>query len=395
LNARVTAIFYQAASFLAQLLLVAWVARLLGPVDQGEYALARAGVLYVEAVGFGWLTGGFIYRVARSPRSQLGPAFAWGGMLVILSVGIAVGVWITFGHGVIVASAAWLAATAAQQSAYKLVMAVGRPMMANSSLAITSILALAAVIIGVDLDVAGILAIHALTSLLGFIVLLLAIRADLGRSRPMALRLADAANFVRTGSKGILSAVFYMAMYRLDLLWIELFLGRATVGVYSLAAFTAEMLHKVPEWLATLIGPRFAAREPAANDAWRRSFRYGMIATAVGAGALLILFWGLPGRLTEGFLGPGYEGLGFLVSLLIPKAFLQGLLLLLAARLAGAGYTWWHPGAGAAGLMVLMVLGPLLAWWFGAPGATIALTAATAVSVLVLRQGVRALRLVA
>lgn len=162
--------------------------------------------------------------------------------------------------------------------------------------------------------------------------------------------------------------------YRLDLFLVNILVGAATVGIYTVSVQIAELVFLVPNAAAFVLFPRLAGQPD--DDRVRRMLRVNAALTlAVAAG---LVAFGRP-MIETVFSGAFSAAYGPLLWLL-PGTILIGMSKILSSDLAARGHPQYNALASGVGLVVTLLLDVLLIPRHGAIGAAIASSAAYTVS---------------
>lgn len=177
---------------------------------------------------------------------------------------------------------------------------------------------------------------------------------------------------VGAASLGLLSNLFGMAMLRGDLLVVSRLAGMADAGVYSVAVFVGELTLRIPQWAGQLHSPSVAADSNDASVARTVDLFVAAVAVNfavfVGAGILRpVGAWAFSRA-----AGPEFAVAYDLMLALGPRFVMQGGVAILAAFLAGRGYTLFHPAASLVGLLGVVGLDLVLVPRMGVAGASVA-----------------------
>lgn len=179
-------------------------------------------------------------------------------------------------------------------------------------------------------------------------------------------RLAGAA------SLGLLSNLFGMAMLRGDLVVVSRLAGMADAGVYSVAVFVGELTLRIPQWAGQLHSPSVAGDSNEVSVART----VDLLVAAVAANTVVFACAGIlrpvGARVFAHAAGPEFAAAYDLMLGLGPRFVLQGGVAILAAFLAGRGYTLFHPVASLVGLCGVVGLDVVLVPRMGIAGASLA-----------------------
>jgi O-antigen/teichoic acid export membrane protein len=171
------------------------------------------------------------------------------------------------------------------------------------------------------------------------------------------------------GYRATAGSIAQIITYRLDLILVNVWIGSAVAGEYSIATRLAELLWLLPAAIGTVVFSRSSStRGDQMNAITPRAFAATFVISSAGAIALAVTGpWLIPFMFSDQFsasYGP--------MLVLLPGAVLLGSSGVLANDLAGRG----HPGlvslAAVAGCFVTIPLDLLLIRSYGAIGAALA-----------------------
>lgn len=151
------------------------------------------------------------------------------------------------------------------------------------------------------------------------------------------------------------STLLSLAMLRADLLIVAHFSGTVAAGVYALAQSLAELVLKVPTWVAMVLTPRVAS-DPSSNVARTERLALVSLLAALSASVAAVLLRQPLSIVISLTAGEEYRRALPLFLLMLPRVVIQAGAAIIAAHLAGQGYTRWHPLHAAVGLGVVAVL---------------------------------------
>jgi stage V sporulation protein B len=174
----------------------------------------------------------------------------------------------------------------------------------------------------------------------------------------------------KVGSRGFISSIAALLLFRLDIFLVAYFLSLKEVGIYSIALFSAEMVTKIPGWSATILTPMVASNE--GNHVKRTVYLfYSAIIVASLSGLLFLL--GILGfsNVISNLIGKDFTGVETCLLLLLPRVIMQSGVGILAANLAGKGYPWYHPVGCSFPLIILVLLDIILIPKLGINGAAL------------------------
>jgi O-antigen/teichoic acid export membrane protein len=175
--------------------------------------------------------------------------------------------------------------------------------------------------------------------------------------------------FIRPGLLGLSSALMTTLMVRGDQYLVSHIAGFAASGIYSIAVFGSELSVRIPTWASTVLTARVAQN----HNAGRRqtvSLLWMSVGIVAVCGVIAITLRAPLERVLSMLLGYAYLPSYAIALLLIPRAFLLAATAVLAANLAGHGYTRFHPIASFVGLVCTWAADLLLLPRLGLAGAT-------------------------
>lgn len=155
------------------------------------------------------------------------------------------------------------------------------------------------------------------------------------------------------------------ASYRVDVLFIAVFLTTTDVGLYSVALPLSELLWLLPNALAQVLLPHVAASGTAGASATATAIRLTLGFSVVGAVGLVALASPVIGLL----YGSDYLGAATALPLLALGAVILAAWKLVTADLLARGDSSIRARGGLLAIGVLTVSVPLLTQTFGLPGA--------------------------
>jgi O-antigen/teichoic acid export membrane protein len=187
--------------------------------------------------------------------------------------------------------------------------------------------------------------------------------------------------------QGYLSTIFALALFRADIFIVERWGGGLrNAGLYSVAIFAAELMLKVPQWASGVLTAS-VAMEVAQGPKRTIALCTGSVLAAALCLLPLAFFPSVFDAMLAVALGKDYRGIAVLMLALGPRIILQAGTLVLAANLAGRGFTWYHPLASAAGMLGVIALDLVLVPRFGPLGAGIASSAGYSFAAAVMLRG--------
>jgi O-antigen/teichoic acid export membrane protein len=193
-------------------------------------------------------------------------------------------------------------------------------------------------------------------------------RASLDTTHISGIGLLRAA--IRPSFQSYLSMLFALALFRADIFIVErLGGGLRSAGLYSVAIFAAELILKVPQWASGVLTASVAMESSQGPRRTVTLFVGSLVAAMICM--LPLLFLSRIDSLLTAILGKDYHGIALLMLALGPRIIMQAGTTILAANLAGRGFTWYHPSACAAGMVAVIALDLLLVPRYGALGAAV------------------------
>lgn len=178
---------------------------------------------------------------------------------------------------------------------------------------------------------------------------------------------------LKFGLRGYIANVLQYFNYRLDLFLVNLFLGPAGVGIYTVSVAMGEMLWYLPNAVSFVIFPKAANSSHAAMNRFTpRVFRATLGLTALGAIALAIV--GRP-FINIVYTSAFSSAYGPMLALL-PGIVLLGGGKVLTNEIAGRGYPQYNSIASGVSLLATVALDLLLIPRYGVLGASLASTLA-------------------
>jgi O-antigen/teichoic acid export membrane protein len=160
----------------------------------------------------------------------------------------------------------------------------------------------------------------------------------------------DTREFIRPGLLGLASALMTSLMVRGDQYLVSHIAGLTAAGIYSIAVFGAELSIRIPTWASTVLASR-VARDCHAGRRQTVSLLWLSIGIVAVCGLIAVVLRPPLERTLLLLVGASYLPAYSIALLLLPRAFLQAASTVLAANLAGHGYTRFHPLASLAGLV--------------------------------------------
>jgi len=385
----------QSALFLFGLIASIILARALGPVGRGAYALAILIASVLTKVGsLGLEAANVYYGASRKEQlhdlisNSITVALALGLSLTILSGAAFTLPWPRsyLQANAIPLPLLWLALVTVPMllaSGYlnSLLLSQERIVEYNATGIASIALRLAlllVLLIGLHRGLAGALWAYVLATLGGMLLIAYFI------NRMAPLRMAfNRRLFRETLGYGIKAHVGNLAQflnYRLDMFLIGYFLGPAAVGFYAVAVGMAERLWMIPGALATVLFPRVSAGdEGQANALTPKVARHTIFITLILATGLAILAKPLIVLL----FGASFEPAVVPLLLLLPGVVALSLSKILTSDLAGRGRPEFGAIAAWASLAVTVSLDLFLIPRWGIAGAALASTLAYSLATII------------
>lgn len=174
----------------------------------------------------------------------------------------------------------------------------------------------------------------------------------------------------KVGSRGFISSIAALLLFRLDLFLVAYFLSLKEVGIYSIAVFSAEMVTKIPAWSAAILTPMVASNEDGHIKRTVYLF-YSAIIVAFTLGLFFLLGILNFSNVISNIIGKDFTGVETCLLLLLPRVIMQSGVGILAANLAGKGYPWYHPAGCTVPLFILVFLDFILIPKLGINGAAL------------------------
>lgn len=175
----------------------------------------------------------------------------------------------------------------------------------------------------------------------------------------------------RVARLGVASAFLGVVLFRADIYLVTVLGGSlAAAGIYSVAVQIAELIVKVPMWIATVLSPR-AARDPVGTVGLTIRLAMWSAAYAIALFVPILLFGDSVGRVVQGVLGRDFGEVRPLLSVFALRIVAHSTATCFAAYLAGRGYTFYHPLSNLVGVVVTALADVLLIPRLGVMGAAI------------------------
>lgn len=214
----------------------------------------------------------------------------------------------------------------------------------------------------------GALMAYLLTSISSLIVLTFLLQKEggvfLSKWNPSVMR-----STLSFGLKGHIGNILQFFNYRLDIFFVNYFLGPAGVGIYSVSVGMAEFLWYLPNAVGFIIFPKAASTQPEVMNLFiPRVFRIALGLTALGAVGLVFL----GKQLIQWVFSSSFDSAYLPLVALLPGAVLLGGAKILSNDIAGRGYPQYNSiNAGVAAVLTI-ILDLVLIPSYGVLGAAIA-----------------------
>jgi len=154
---------------------------------------------------------------------------------------------------------------------------------------------------------------------------------------------------------GYISSLLTLAMLRADLYIVDANFGSRIAGVYALAQALAELVLKLPTWAAMVLTNYVAANRNHSIAKTIVIAKYASVIAFASSSILLVLQDQI--SLAINFLvGKDFAEASNLFLLMQPRIVIQSAIAIIAAHLAGQGYTIWHPLHALVGLLSVLTL---------------------------------------
>jgi len=390
------------ATQLAQTVLLTLIAigsaRLLGPANKGIYSLLVLMPMMVVALGRCGLGNAVIYFCGRKPES----AVVFNGFLLIGLIG-AVSVLLSLAaivflrhnllHDIPMAGLAWIVGMIPVFYLYDFLasgfVAVRQIQRRNQLVLLYPLCQLVLLILTVAVLRRGLAgALFSLSAALllgvGWSIVALSRRAAL---TPLRVDRALMGQMLRFGLKSHPGGVLEMLNYRADFFLVNLFLGPAAVGFYSVAVNLAEIVWRFPEAVVLVLMPKVARmdREQATLFTPRicRLILFPVLLICLGLlflGRFLILL----------FFGASFLPAVYPFFSLLPGFVAFAIWKILAGDLVAQGHPWSYSSTAAAAFVAMILLDLLWIPAWGTVGAAMASSfaylAATVMIIIIYRK---------
>jgi O-antigen/teichoic acid export membrane protein len=319
------------------------VARALGPAGRGLVSVALAFSLILIQIGTVGLVNANPYFAVRDRDNLTGlyvnslwTAGVLGGLLFVAGVllkWLAPGAIPGLGWTAVLITLAMIPAGLGSAFLQSLLLAQGRTVAYNLVEVVHNVLLLGAIVVvllvlGLGID--AVLIVITLAwgfTLLAYVALL---RGHVGPRRRPELRLAR--EVVRYGLRVYVVTLLSFLVIRLDMFFVNAYLGASKAGLYSIAAALAEGVYLLPIVVGINLFPRVA--EGGESESSAAVFRIMFVLY----GAFCLVSVPLVRPFIEIFYGSRFAGAAELYYWLVPGVFALGMLAILSQHFAGRGY---------------------------------------------------------
>lgn len=326
----------------AQTAALVLVARELGTSGRGALAVGVNLTLVLVQVGTLGLVSANPYYVAREPHLRpaiVANSMAFAGVLGTLLVGVAVGLKLAapsalagLSWTMVIIAAATIPPTLAMLYLQSVLLGEGRTVAYNlveASLSMTVVLALVVGFAFLGIGVAGALAIYLGNAVLGALIFgaLLTWRGP--RTWPA---LALARRMIGYAFRVYVATLLLFLVIRLDVLFVNAYLGRSQAGIYTVATGIADALFVIP----SVVGLNVFARIARGEDAEVTASVFRSVALLYAA---LCLFFALIAQpLITLLFGHPFDEAASLYRWLTPGVWAMGMLSILTHHFIGRGF---------------------------------------------------------
>jgi O-antigen/teichoic acid export membrane protein len=202
----------------------------------------------------------------------------------------------------------------------------------------------------------------------GLIILIIILRRAGGVFKPH--RNPSATHSVLSfGLKGYIGNVLQFFNYRLDMFFVNYFVGSASVGIYGVSVGLAEILWYFPNAVGFVIFPKATATKPEVMSAFTpKVFWITLGVTALGAIGLVVL-----GKsLIQLIYSLNFVGAYLPMLVLLPGVILLGGAKVLTNEIAGRGYPQYNSINAGIALILTVIFDLILIPRYGILGAAVA-----------------------
>jgi O-antigen/teichoic acid export membrane protein len=171
------------------------------------------------------------------------------------------------------------------------------------------------------------------------------------------------------GLKGYIGNVLQFFNYRLDMFFVNYFIGSASVGIYGVSVAFAEILWYFPNAVGFVIFPKATVTRPEVMSGFTpKVFWITLGVTALGAIGLVVL-----GKsLIQLIFSLDFVGSYLPMLVLLPGVVLLGGAKVLTNEIAGWGYPQYNSFSAGVALILTVILDLILIPRFGILGAALA-----------------------
>lgn len=250
---------------------------------------------------------------------------------------------------------------------------------ADAAQAVTTAVAIAVALIGLNGGVRGALIANEIAGLLSLATLWVLLRGRGLKLRPAFPR-EDTAAVVRLGVRSDLANLSQFFTYRLDSFLVNSIISATAVGLYAIATRLAELIWVMPSAIAAVVFPRAAAAESEIlNEVTPRTFARALLISVVGAALLAALAT----VVIPLMYGARYHGAITPMLLLLPGVVVVGGASVLTNELSGRGHPGYNSINSLIGLALTIGLDVVLIPRYGISGAALASSIAYGVNGIV------------
>jgi O-antigen/teichoic acid export membrane protein len=182
------------------------------------------------------------------------------------------------------------------------------------------------------------------------------------------------------GLRGHIGNMLQFINYRLDMFFVNYFLGPAGVGIYSVSVGIAELLWYLPNAIGFIVFPKAASTQPEVMNVFiPRIFSIALGLTALGAFGLI--FFGK--QIIHLLFSSSFNSAYFPLVALLPGAVLLGGAKILSNDIAGRGYPHYNSINSGVAAILTIILDLMLIPSYGVLGAALASSVAYGVIFLI------------
>jgi O-antigen/teichoic acid export membrane protein len=206
------------------------------------------------------------------------------------------------------------------------------------------------------------------SGMVGLIILIIILRREGGVFKPHGDPSAMY-SVLSFGLKGYIGNVLQFFNYRLDMFFVNYFIGSASVGIYGVSVAFAEILWYFPNAVGFVIFPKATATRPEVMSGFTpKVFWITLGVTALGAIGLVVL-----GKsLIQLIFSLDFVGSYLPMLVLLPGVVLLGGAKVLTNEIAGWGYPQYNSFNAGVALILTVILDLILIPRFGILGAALA-----------------------